>query len=787
MGKGSHIRAVGRGNAEPRAETPSEDDIPVEGIPQEAEYSHEVADDGFATPRRGGWLLPLTMVLLIAAWTGFFGWSIRREILAAPQLEDWIEWIGTWSLPVILVLAVWLLIQRDTARRASRFTDAAAALSHASAQLEDRLVIVNRELSLAREFLESETRSLETLGRTAAERLSQNAGHLQALVADNGEQLENIATVSVTARENMEKLRDGLPVIAQSAKDVASQIGNAGEKASAGLSALTNGFEKLEHAGDASERRLAQLRNDAEESSTLIRETEEQALAVWQRQVEALRERLEAVLAEIIEIDEQAISSSNEKLSVLFAEAERVDRMLAEGDKAFTRKLEERRARVAEAEDAALSRLAGRLADFDEELSNRRDGQQAHIDAIEASGDGLRTELERLGEQVELIAGRAKGAESDISRSADLLSTTVGNSRDTLDGTSTALSNLTDAAVRLLELIRASADHSREDLPAAIGEFEQRLVDAQARTDGLQAALTEAAASGNRLSEVVGDTETRALAASTNIDRSAERITETMSEQDEALTAHQARLAALDTENREIAAAIREDLSTALEELENRSRAALATIESEQGDRIRGLADRIASQGGEAIDRALADKLTTIMEEFEERSQRAAEASRDAAVQLRDQLAKVNELTGNLESRVAHARAQAEENVDNDFSRRVALITESLNSNAVDIGKALSTEVTDTAWTAYLRGDRGIFTRRAVRLLDKTELREIAELFDTDADFREHVSRYIHDFEGMLRTLLSTRDGRALGVTVLSSDMGKLYVALAQSIERLRE
>ena len=48
------------------------------------------------------------------------------------------------------------------------------------------------------------------------------------------------------------------------------------------------------------------------------------------------------------------------------------------------------------------------------------------------------------------------------------------------------------------------------------------------------------------------------------------------------------------------------------------------------------------------------------------------------------------------------------------------------------------------------------------------------------------MNHYIHDFEAMLRQLLSTRDGNALGVTLLSSDMGKLYVALAQGIERLR-
>ena len=114
------------------------------------------------------------------------------------------------------------------------------------------------------------------------------------------------------------------------------------------------------------------------------------------------------------------------------------------------------------------------------------------------------------------------------------------------------------------------------------------------------------------------------------------------------------------------------------------------------------------------------------------------------------------------------------------------MITESLNSAAIDIAKALSSDVTDTAWASYLRGDRGIFTRRAVALLDGTQARAVAQHYEADRDFRENVNHYIHDFEAMLRNLLSTRDGNALGVTLLSSDMGKLYVALAQGIERLR-
>ena len=80
-----------------------------------------------------------------------------------------------------------------------------------------------------------------------------------------------------------------------------------------------------------------------------------------------------------------------------------------------------------------------------------------------------------------------------------------------------------------------------------------------------------------------------------------------------------------------------------------------------------------------------------------------------------------------------------------------------------------------------------MFTRRAVRLLDSGEALGIASHYDENADFRDHVNRYIHDFESMLRIILAARDGNALGVAILSSDMGKLYVALAQAIERLRQ
>jgi hypothetical protein len=165
---------------------------------------------------------------------------------------------------------------------------------------------------------------------------------------------------------------------------------------------------------------------------------------------------------------------------------------------------------------------------------------------------------------------------------------------------------------------------------------------------------------------------------------------------------------------------------------------------------------------------------------------RATEAARRASERLTRQMLKIGETAAAVEARIDDARKDREAKDAESFSRRVALLIESLNSTAIDVTKILSNEVTDSAWAAYLKGDRGVFTRRAVRLLDNSEARAILAHYENEPEFREQVNRYIHDFEAMLRRILADRDSSALGVTILSSDMGKLYVALAQAIERLR-
>ncbi|MGC4252898.1 MAG: hypothetical protein QM605_15905 [Sphingobium sp.] len=205
------------------------------------------------------------------------------------------------------------------------------------------------------------------------------------------------------------------------------------------------------------------------------------------------------------------------------------------------------------------------------------------------------------------------------------------------------------------------------------------------------------------------------------------------------------------------------------------------------GRAIPDAAQALADASEQAMERAVGDRVTAQIQQLSRVAEEAVKAAHQASERLMRQLLTIADTSANVEQRIEQAERAAEERDRDHFARRSALLIESLNSTAIDVAKILSNDVTDSAWSSYLKGDRGVFTRRAVKLLDAGEAREIALHYDEDAEFRDHVNRYIHDFESMLRIILSARDGNALGVAILSSDMGKLYVALAQAIERLRQ
>jgi len=872
MSGGSKIRAVGPGEA-----LDAQDQADGAGEATWASSPEEMVEEWYDEPQptaRWPWLVPALALSAVLGWTAFYGWAHQAEIGAGGTPRQWTAWVVAWAVPTLLIVAVWLLAMRTSRREALRFGEIANMLSGESARLEQRLSVVNRELSLAREFLAAQSREIESVGRIACERISTHADRLQTLIRDNGAQVDAIATVSVAARENMERLRDDLPVVANSARDVSNQIGSAGRTAHGQVAELVAGFERLNQFGEASERqvgalqsrvdaalsafetqlahvdellgtrfdtlreqsdklraeldgrevdalaglrrradtlaqelsgaahqideqeeevirsmraRLVALRDEAKLISKSLRESEDEAAENWRIQIDALRTRLIEAIEEIKTIDQSALESANRKLTALRAEAEKVDRNIIDRDAKLFAKIAERQNAFSRNETDALARMEERLSALDTALEARRTAIIEGTDLLSERGEAVAARLGELQAEVAAVAAQGEVTEQRLAQCVAELAARLGESRSSIEGTDQAVTALTDASVRLLELLQASAQQTKVELPAALGDAEARLAALGQSTSALGLAIADAGRKGEELSNYVIATQDGTEQAAARIEGLRAKVESSNAASLRTIVQLRDALAAAAEDSTALSLQAQGELRTAIEALEAAARSAVAAIETDTGGAVQGLAAKVAEETGAALATALKSRTAQSIAEIDEATTRAAGASREATIQLRDQLARVNELAGHLETRVARAREQAEEQVGNDFTRRVALITESLNSNAIDIEKALTTDVGDTAWASYLRGDRGIFTRRAVRLLDNTEAREIAELYDADTHFRDNVSRYIADFENMLRTLLSTRDGKALGVTLLSSDMGKLYVALAQAIERLRD
>ena len=446
----------------------------------------------------------------------------------------------------------------------------------------------------------------------------------------------------------------------------------------------------------------------------------------------------------------------------------------------------ERRNAMSVAANDAADALVGKLAELDETIEEQRQRQ------IE-SAHSLSIQCEVIGERVSAFSATLRLSSDQGNESAAVLdaamhalSQRIVTMRAALGGTDSQIEELTDSAVRLLELVQASGDHTRTQLPEALRSTEAGLGKIEDRVQAMRDALREAGDQGRALSDHVGTARNDIYSAMSEMPGLQQAFVSRANEQEEQLAHLREMLAAARAESSALSLEIEGSLSAAVTQLTEAASKAKNDLSEATLRQIEALAENLGERSTTAITRVMQGRGAELVARLEDAIDSTAASSRDAASQMRDQLAKVDELAANLESRVARARERADEQIDNDFARRSALITDSLNSTAIDIAKAISVDVSETAWAAYLRGDRGIFTRRAVSLLSNSEVRTVQQHYENDREFHQHVNRYIHDFESMLRQLLSARDGNVLGVTLLSSDMGKLYVALAQGIERLR-
>ena len=197
-------------------------------------------------------------------------------------------------------------------------------------------------------------------------------------------------------------------------------------------------------------------------------------------------------------------------------------------------------------------------------------------------------------------------------------------------------------------------------------------------------------------------------------------------------------------------------------------------------------AESLSEATRKAFETVIRDEVEQRLIEVQATAARAVEAARAASDRLTEQMLTLGRSASALEQHMEQVSSQQREKDSEAFARRVALLIDSMHSASIDVGKILSDEVDEKAWDSYLKGNRGVFTRRAVRLLEGSETRAIRAHYETDVEFQQAVNRYVHDFEAMLRRIVADKDGGIIAVTLMSSDTGKLYASLAQVVDKRR-
>ncbi|SER12503.1 hypothetical protein [Sphingobium sp. YR768] len=504
-----------------------------------------------------------------------------------------------------------------------------------------------------------------------------------------------------------------------------------------------------------------------------IGSTSEEALSTLSRDMAAidedLRRRLDSALEraqENLAVTDSGLTRQTEALDTLIARSR--SSLDAIGNETVTSlsdmiaDIESRLHHLDTMMEGQRSLMSGLHAGLHDTIASTEGRFAALEDNALARGERLTAALARLTEETQ----RIDGALASGGMTAEKL---IGAAETLLVALDSSVRELDETYPGALERFDARVEQSRTLLGSATPEIERLEAISQALVGRTEEAESLLRGQGSRLTEWLESTQSGLHANRELVDRL------------------RTALEAADQDARRITEGAGPLLVTALLRVKDTADQAAERARQALGRAIPDAAQQLAQASDEALENVIGDRVTAQIEQVARVAEEAVQAAHQASERLTRQLLTIADTSASVEQRILDAEQAAEHRDRDHFARRSALLIESLNSTAIDVAKILSNDVTDSAWSAYLKGDRGVFTRRAVKLLDAGESREIALHYDNDADFRDHVNRYIHDFEAMLRIILSARDGNALGVAVLSSDMGKLYVALAQAIERLRQ
>jgi hypothetical protein len=170
--------------------------------------------------------------------------------------------------------------------------------------------------------------------------------------------------------------------------------------------------------------------------------------------------------------------------------------------------------------------------------------------------------------------------------------------------------------------------------------------------------------------------------------------------------------------------------------------------------------------------------------EFGAASEKVSNQSAATTKSMAQQTSRLQEATEDAKNVMLEIKAQTETLSVEDFLRDATFILEKLQSLAVDMNRLLETSVSEEDWKRFNRGEKGVFVRKLLGFREKAKLAAIRDRYQEDTQFRDYVSNYMNQFEGLLQNAKKRDHQGVLGTTFLASDIGKVYMLLSQALGR---
>ena len=738
----------------------------VEPTFDEEQWREQNAEERGAGGRH---VLGIALTILAGLWLAYSAWSAGRTLAGQPLTSPQIaQWVAVAAGPLALMGLVWLMFGRTRRKEAERFTRSVVTMRSEARSLEALLEVLSQRITDSRSELTMMSQHLMQLGDDATGKLggiTREFDSSSEKLKRHGDALDRAAEA---ARNDIAVLLEDLPRAEQTARAVAEQIRSVGSQSAAKAEAFGQQVDKLadrtrtadELVAEATNRlagRLAEIETASAAAAARVGEAE----TAYSGTLDVLLERTSATLEQIrsgIDIQAAAVSALVEQASAGFGKAGMVaaESLTANINQA-SNSLEGLSARVAE-QDRASQRMI------------------AEIDRGLALIDERFTELATNGDE------RANHFLESLTRARSELDTLAAQA-GTQD---TAIGSLAERTAALHASVEKLATEIRDGVGIAIGEAQggaDRLAEAAANAkpeiSWLRDATVEAGEKLSATGAEIAEQRERFAALLSSVDNGVEDAQSKLAQLASTLAQVEREATSLSSETGPALVASLVQVKEAAAHAAERAREAIQAVIPES-------AGKLSEEAAKALERVIRESIEDRLRDVENVAARAVDSARSASDRLTQQMISIGQTASALEAHIEQTSKEQQEKGSEAFAKRVALLIDSMHSAAIDVGKIMADEIDDKAWNSYLKGNRGVFTSRAVRLIGGSETRAIRAHYESDTEFQQSVNRYIADFEAMLRRVLAERDGGMIAVTLMSSDMGKLYAALSQGIDRLR-